>query len=305
MKKIEEHSNKYYYNLKLNWGLTVLILLIFFNLWGCYQLCVRNLWVRTIKVKSLQSLTVNRIEAQDYYQKKIINQSWARDKNPMNQYIGALQWTMNQVRKVGYNSQGDNAVTLLKSVESGGGALCGDMADLYRNVLAAIGKPSRKVWLYRDLFGWDSHATVEVFLNDKWTLICPTFGVSFTNSEGRMLSAQDLKMALFTGKEQDIKPVFYGEVSYPARIEKYYLNYLLLCNNVFVVEKDSNLLKQIPPFCFWFGTKLYYEKLPNEAEAQITFLQQLYFIFAVIIPGLILFFISYLGYLITFKKTED
>jgi hypothetical protein len=292
------------YRSNLYWAISVLLFLVMIELWGGYQLCSRNLWVRIIKVKSLQSLQVKPVEPKEYYRKKIMNQAWFQSKDPMEQYLGALQWTMNQVRKISYNPKGDDPVALLQSVESGSGALCGDIADLYRNVLAAIGKPSRKIWLYRDLFNQDTHATVEVLLNGKWILICPTFGIFFTNSEGQILSVQDLKKVLFKGNRSDIHFHFNKEVSYPARIENYYLDYLLLFNNVFVVEKSPNLLRQIPPFCFWIGTKLYYEKLFYESQTQIQFLQQLYFLFAIVFPVIILILTGFILYIIAMTRVK-
>lgn len=301
-KKTQQPQYHQYHRLNLTWAISILSILMLLDIWGGYQLLGRNLWVRIIKVKSLQSIQVKPVKVYDDYRQKVVRQSWSQNQDPMRQSVQALQWTMNQVQKVGYNPQGDDPVALLKSVGAGKGALCGDMADLYRHVLAVIGRPSRKIWLYRDLFSRDSHATVEVFLNGKWVLISPTFGVYFTNSQGEILSAQELKTALFTGKECNIQPVFCDERSYPPQMKDYYLNYLLLYNNVFVVERPSNYLAQIPPFCFWFGTKLYYERSSTESDAQVGFLQQIYLIFAVVIPVSILVFIGYIGYYTGWKR---
>ncbi|MGE5604641.1 MAG: hypothetical protein ACM3YE_03000, partial [Bacteroidota bacterium] len=54
-----------------------------------------------------------------------------------------------------------------------------------------------------------------------------------------------------------------------------------------VMDWSPNRLSRIPPFCFWFGSRLYYEKLPFESDTHIRFIQQLYFIIAILIPGLI------------------
>lgn len=272
------------------WPASILLALIALDLWGGYQLIQRNLWVRMIPVKSLQAVRVQPVPIYDDYRNMIKNQPWLRNPDPVTQAVEALQWTMNQVRKVDYNPQGDDPEALLKSVKAGSGALCGDMADLYRHTLAVAGIPSRKIWLYRDLFSLDTHATVEVFLNGKWVLMSPTFGVYFTNAKNQILSVQELKAICFQGKEAGIRPIFINRRSYPAQMKNYYINYILLYNNVFVVEKPGFFARQIPPFCYWFGTKLYYERLPNESDAQIRFLQQLYFMLAVVVPVLIMIF---------------
>lgn len=273
--------------IRLRWLLIILAALIIFELWGGYQLAVRNLWGRMIQVPSLQSLRVKPVPAREYYRQKVDNQAWNIKQDQLTRALKAMQWTRNQARKIGYNPHND-PVALLRSVESGAGALCAEMADIYQNTLAALNIPSRKIHLYRDLYSHDTHATVEVYFNRKWILLDPTFGVYFVDDRGEILSCMDLKRVLFSGKVQEVKPVFFNHSSYPARMEKYYMSYWLLYNNGFVVDKPD-IFHQIPPLCFWWGTKFYYQRLPNESVFQIEFTQQLFIIFALWVPVLILF----------------
>jgi hypothetical protein len=284
-------------------AVSILLILAVVELWGSYQLLRHGYWARIIKVKSIQSITVPQPKIHDYYKKRIAKESWVQLQDPEHQCLAALKWTMNQARRIAPNSNSDDPVSLLKSVESGQGVLCDDMSILYQNVLAALGRPSRKIWLFRNVFDtYDTHSTVEVLLNGKWVIMCPTFGVTFKSSNGRLLSAQNVKEYLSKGRTSEIKTVLNGQTAYPARIEKYYINPFLLYNNVFVVEKSSHLFAKLPLFCYGFGSKLYYEKLPHESDSHLRFIQHLYFIFAVLIPVLILIVINYLTYLMVIKK---
>lgn len=259
--------------------------------WGLFQLASHNLWGSFIKVNSLQKIQISQIKANDFFRKELAKETWVKSKDQRQLYINALIWTMNQVGRIGPNKNSANSEALLKSVRAGEGALCADMAILYENVLSALGLPSRKVWLYRDFFErYDIHVTVEVLLQNKWVIMDPTFGVSFMNSVGELLSAQELKGYFLTGHTQEVKPVSWGSVAYPARLENYYLNYWPLYNNVFISERKTNFFSRIPPFCFWLGTKFYYQTLPFESDSPIDFMRQLYFGFALLIPILLGFY---------------
>lgn len=288
------------------WVSVILIGLSLMELWGSYQLYSRGLWARIIRVESLQSLLPLQPIAREYFQEKIKKEPWTQSRDSKAQCLGALRWTMNQARKVALNPNNSNPVDLLKSVEAGEGALCDDMANLFQNTLAALGITSRKVWLFRDLMiREDTHSTVEVWLDGKWVIMCPTFGVSFRDNGGGLLAAQDMKEYLFLGRTAEVTPVFYGEAAYPARIEKYYMNFWVFYNNVFVVEQRRDLPGVLPPFCYFFGTRLYYEKLPYESDTHLQFIRQLFFIWAIIIPGLWLFFFSYGVYLFLQRRAHS
>jgi hypothetical protein len=269
----------------------VIGLLTMLELLGGYWLCRANLWFRFIKVVSWQSTHGRPLKSPAYYQNRVSKQPWYHLRDPMQKSLAALKWTMNRCRKVGTNQIiHDDPEALLKSVESGEGALCGDMADLYINVLAASKLPARRVLLYRNLFDiYDAHVTIEVLINNQWVIIDPTFGVSYTNSKEELLSAQNVKEYLLQGLFQEVKPVFHGEVRYPPRLEKYYINYWILYNNVFVEERAPNgLLRYLPPFCYFWGSRLYYQKASSESDFHILTIQSLYFVFTIIVPAIII-----------------
>lgn len=270
--------------------LLCVFVLILVDGWAIYQMHKRAAFGQLIKVDSLQSLSVTeKYNGIDAFKKRIAGEPWVHSEKVEEQCLGALQWTMNRVSTVGVNST-KNPLSLLNSVESGQGAVCSEMALLYCGVLSALGILSRKIYLYRNIFDeYDLHATVEVFLNGKWVIMDPTFNVSFSDSQGQFLSAQEIKEYFLSGRHNDIKVTFYGEVAYPPRLGNYYMDILPCFNNVFVVnDGKSNPLLHIPPLCYWFGTKMYYEELPKESAAHLKFWKQFYFITTVILPILIL-----------------
>jgi len=286
----------------------IIALFIVFEFLGGYLLCRANLWSRFIRVVSWQSIHIKPVKPLDYYQNRVSKQQWYHLRDSQQKSLAALRWTMNRCGKIGINRIiDDDPVVLLKSVESEGGALCGDMADIYINVLAANHLPSRRVLLYRNLFDiYDSHVTVEVLINNHWNLIDPTFGVSYTNSNEDLLSAQDIKECLLRGRFQEAKPLFHGEVRYPARLEKYYINYFILFNNVFVEERAPNLLlRYLPPVCYFWGSKLYYQKTSYESDFHILMIQSLYFIFAIIVPAIIIILSIFVLYIASIRPVRQ
>ncbi|HEB12254.1 MAG TPA: hypothetical protein ENI11_01095 [Actinobacteria bacterium] len=140
------------------------------------------------------------------------------------------------------------------------------------------------------LDAYDSHVTVEVCLEDgRWVVLDPTFNISFIDREGGLMSAHDIKTQVFHELGAGINVVFHGEVAYPARWDRYYLNIFTLFNNVFVVVPGSRSgIFKLPPLRFWFGSKLYYRKLPKETTLHLESLNRLYLLGVVLLPGMIL-----------------
>ncbi len=280
-----------------------LLCLIAIELYGGYQCFSHGIRFQLIEVPSLQSLQVASVEVSGLYKDEMANLPWVKAGDKKQQYVGALQWTMNQVKKVSKNSVKKDPEKLLKSVKAGEGALCYQMSLLYLNALAAINLPARRLFLTSNLWGGDTHSIVEVLWDSKWIVMDPTFGVYFSNKiTGDLLSAQDIKEYLFNGNYSRIQSNFIvGDVQYPARLEKYYMNFLPLYNNVFVenYKNDISFLLWLPPLRYWLGSKMYYQKIAGESDKHIKFVQRIYFDFTVIVPSIILFVAA-----ITFVKAS-
>lgn len=270
--------------------LLCLIILVLINGWTIKQLCDGALFVRLIKVDSLQALSVT--ERYDYindFKERISGEPWVRSGKEEDRCLGALRWIMNKVSTVEPNTN-KNPLYLLNSVESGHGAVCSEMSVLYRNVLSAVGIRSRIISLSRNMFdAYDSHETVEVFLSGKWVVMDPTFNISFSDARGQFLSAQEIKGYFLSGKHKEINIIFHGEVTYPPRVESYYMDILPCFNNVFAVDPGRRaFLLKVPPLRYWFGPRRYYEKLPGESVSHLDFARKIYCISVVVLPILIL-----------------
>lgn len=180
------------------------------------------------------------------------------------------------------------------------GVLCGCMADLYHGYLDRAGIPNRVVNFAAGLGApADTHATVEVALNGKWVILDPTFHVRFWH-DGQPLGARDLMNLYYRHETNQILAQFLGDVTYPARIEKYYIDYRLLPQHVYYVVGNGiglgfssasahKLLRPlVEPLMFFYRTSYYI--LPDNAAlaGQMQILYQnatrLDFIAAVAIP---------------------
>jgi hypothetical protein len=243
---------------------------------------------RLVEVESFQEVLAPSVGAYSDYVAQLDQQGIGSINNPNDRYLALLSWTMSQVRSVDAYRGPRDPESLLMAVQSGSGALCDNMCSIYLAAAGASDSPARVVWLFKDLFSGDTHSVVEVLRDGKWVLLDPTFGVSYQDRRGAWLSAQDIKERLFKGEYRAVNAVYVaGDVSYPPRLGEYYMNFLPLFNNVFVVGKrPSSVMAMLPPFRYWFGTKLYYELLPGESARHIALAQHLYFVAVVVLPAM-------------------
>jgi hypothetical protein len=272
---------------------TLLISLILFDVWLIYQ--IRGYACNLLQVDSLTSVMPINSWNLVALKRRIDDETWVREVDIAERCLGALRWTMNRTCVVAVNGE-RNPDHLLRSIESGKGALCEDMAFMYSHVLTASDVPNRIVFLCRNLFdSGDVHATVEVLLENRWVLMDPTFNVTFVDDIGQLLSAQEIKKLVLSGKCSNIHSVFHGDVLYPARIECFYMSILPCFNNVFVVDVTSQI-------SVLFGTKFkicrvfhllshrrYFEKLPTESVTHIDFARRLRFVAIIILPIFVVF----------------
>jgi len=200
--------------------------------------------------------------------------------------IDVLQWTMNQVKETGVGNP-QSAREALEMARHGKGLSCGPMSAVYTNALHALGFKVRPIQLIRSLFNnADTHVTTEVLLDGRWVIFDPTFNVSYEKN-GRLIGAKEIKRALLDGTSAQIKPVFYGKVAYPARLQTYYVNWLPLYNNVLVSDQGTpGRLSKLPPMRYWIGPRTHYLSISNVEQGLggVEFIKQAYFIFVVALP---------------------
>ncbi len=172
-------------------------------------------------------------------------------------------------------------------VRSGRGLLCSGMATLYFNALRVNGIAARQVYLSRALFdGNDTHVTVEVCVDGRWVIADPTFHIGYER-DGELVGAQTIAESLAHGSCGEICPRFYGQVKYPPRLETYYLHWLPLFNNVFVPDGDwprRSLWARMPPFRYWYGPRMYFQRTRTLSYDHLRFQDRLYFTLVVLFP---------------------
>lgn len=255
---------------------SILLMMLAIEFYGIYLLRRHNSFVRFVYAKNLNSLKTNFIEnGLGELALKF------RSKDP----LVLLEQVMNSVNKIETRPRYD-ALSVYRDSLKGKGTLCGGMASLYFSVLRLNGINARIVLLTRNLYDiYDTHTTVEVLINNRWVIFDPSFNVSF-EKEGKLIGSQEIKESLCDGSLYKIKPVFYGNVAYPARIENYYIYWLPFFNNVFIINNQNySVWHKVPPFRYWFGPKYYY--YTKFKDYQLEFHDRIIFLFVVIIPVII------------------
>jgi hypothetical protein len=265
-------------SIKKNSLLTLIVLLITLGFLDFYESLIlrqQGAYARFTAVEDLAAIQTPLYQTGGYEQLK-------QDFQSNDQQV-LLSQVMNTVQKMGPHPSG-SVLEIYQHVLNGGGAVCSGMASLYSNILWLNGIQARQVMLRRNMFDvYDLHITVEVFDNDRWVIYDPTFNVSFQKHD-RLLGAQEIKESLYDGSFEEIEPVFYGDVLYPARLETYYMHWLPLFNNVFVHQADQNVLTKLPPFRYWLGPKYYYQPVNEQGQYQYRIQDDLYFTVVVIMP---------------------
>lgn len=211
-----------------------------------------------IEVPSLQSLQVQPPENISYYMEALEKQNLSGSERE--KALQILRWVSQTATKVDSFRSGD-PIENLTHIQSGGGAICSNLAIVLQHALATQHIPSRKIWLMRNLMDTrDVHVSVEVLLNGKWVILDPTFNLSFTNEKGDLLSAQEVHNALMKGEANSIRVKEYGREKYPLQLKEYYIHFLPLFNNVFVVEPNrGSFWYYLPKVGSVSSLTLYYE----------------------------------------------
>lgn len=256
--------------------------------WAFLALWRRGPFGRLIRVASLDRVSVRSPAGSEAIRSRLAGEAWAGSDDPRAKVLGALAWTMNRVRAVGDANRRDPA-ELLEAAEAGAGLGCRGMARLFSAVLATLGIESRLVVLCRNILdGLDTHITVEVRWDGRWVVLDPTFHAAFAAASGEYLSAQEVKAAVFRGAGE-ARIVFLGEVAYPARHEKYYMDIRQCFNNCFVAAEGSGYrVLRLPPILYWLGPRLYYEKVAQESVLHLELLARYYAGVVVVLPFLLL-----------------
>lgn len=212
--------------------------------------------------------------------------------------LAILEWVMNQIPKV-ENRYARSSWRMVEIGRSGGGLICGGMAQLFKDALLTQGIPARVVSFQRNLFDlYDTHASVEAYVDSKWRLYDPTFHLS--------LKAEGKRVGVFTARDWFIKGIgprveleFLGEVKYPARIDNYPIRYEAFFDNVYVnARRDIGVLGDIPFVGGWLSRELLYPIIdPGLSTMAQDFYRVLFYTTLVVIPAINLSLLLAMGYL--------
>jgi hypothetical protein len=183
---------------------------------------------------------------------------------------------------------------IYEHAKKGGGLNCNGMAELFIYALRSQGYTCRKLFLVKDIgSSFATHTVVEVFQDGKWVLYDPTFNVSFSKHD-KMLQAKDIYKSLLNGSLQDIKPIFYGNVAYPARLATYPIFWAVHFNNILLfdpgIQADWRSFFKVLflPLRYWQGPILYYISLNGQAHTNLWILNQIYLFSVLFLPLILL-----------------
>ena len=200
---------------------------------------------------------------------------------------------------------------IFEHAELGGGLSCAGMAELFLYALRSQGYKARKLFVVKSIGDqYATHTIVEVFENNKWVIYDPTFNVSFER-EGQFLGAIDIAKSLVDGSFIKIKPIFYGEVAYSARLEMYPIHWLAHFNNVLMFKHADyssswwvrNTLQLVVRY--WQGPVLYYFSPTGKSNDYLELINYFYFFFTCICPLFILSLIVLVFILVFLRKFQN
>lgn len=220
----------------------------------------------------------------EYFQREL-GRELSRYKTQEEKVLYVLRWTMSQFGRV-ESFSARSSQDLVQHGRSGRGAICGGMAQVFRDALISLGIPARTVQFQRNPFDlFDTHVSVEVWVGGKWRLFDPTFHIALR--QGReYVGAVEARNSLLTGKGQKVEIVFLGEVKYPARIEENYLSFPFYFDNVyFNTNRTSDSLSRWPILSAARRWVNYYPSgNQNISNGSQEFYKMLFFLLVILFP---------------------
>lgn len=212
--------------------------------------------------------------------------------------LAILEWVMNQIPKV----ESRSAKSSWQMVELGradGGLICSGMAQLFHDALITQGIPARRILLQRNVFDvFDTHATVEAFVDGKWRVYDPTFHVAL-KANGARIGAYEEQSWLQKRQGTSVEVEFLGDVRYPARIGAYPIRYEAHFDNVYVELKRSHgIVRAIPFLGVWLGPQWAYQGDGSGLSTMAQdFYRFLYYATMVVLPAINLILLLAMGHL--------
>ena len=226
--------------------------------------------------------------------------------------VQIMQKIMNFVdQKKPGRQKSDYVQDIYDHAKTGGGLTCAGMSELFLHALRLQGYKARKLFVVKSIGDpAATHTLVEVFQDGKWIIYDPTFNVSFQRN-GHLLGATDIAKSLLDGSFKNIKPIFYGEVAYKARLETYPIYWLAHFNNVLLFKhadySSSWFIRNSAQlvFRYWDGPVLYYFAPTGTPNDYLELLNWFYFFFTCVGPLLFLGLSSICFIIFLFRQVKN
>lgn len=166
-------------HLSLGFLFGILLLSLAVNVVVLLMLNSHNLRYRFVRTDNWQVIAGSTdVSVLPAFAKIADEQRFAEVADPRRRCDAVVKWLRNFVTRA--SDDGNlGPESLLRHARSGGGTLCAGMTVLGRNLMCAAGVETRTVWLFRDLFGRDSHSVIEARIGSRWGMIDPSLGFEF------------------------------------------------------------------------------------------------------------------------------
>ena len=150
---------------------------------------------------------------------------------------------------------------------------------------------------------YDTHQTVEAWVDGKWTLYDPTFHLTL-KVDGKRVGAFEAREWFIKGRGKPVELEFLGEVKYPARVDNYPLRYEILFNNIYVdLDDDMGPIRFIPFVGPWITRNhMYLSSDIGLSTMPQNFYRFLYNIVLIVIPVINL--LLFLGMVLLWRKAR-
>ena len=269
--------------------LSSILSIVGIELVGIYVLATSGVAARCIPVSQFTIADHSSLDSAGKFERfaaELKGRGFSSNDPSFEQVIEIQNFIGNSIARVGVYGGRERSYELYRKGVEGLPLACGSMAVLLSDGLTALGYQTRMVRLHWSNFAWkDTHVAVEVLLEGDWILFDPTFNVSF-ESHGQSLGVAGIRKRLLQNGPSSVTPRYHGDRTYPARLEKYKTDWRPLFGNVYFVGYGNRVWGKWPPFRWWVGPRRYYFGDQPILWAKAS--NELYFVFVVLIPTLLL-----------------
>jgi hypothetical protein len=272
----------------LAFGLGTCCALLATNLIGLQVLRSASAWSPLLPIERYTSDTVSaNVRNAPELASLLRDNGLARSEQTLAHVLEVQRFVGDAVPNVGVYWGNESGYQLLRKGSAGTPLACGSLSQILNDSLEVLGYEARIVQLYRgDFASAATHVLVEVRLDGQWISVDPTWNVTYEHL-GVPVSVAQVARRLSEDGPSSIKPRYYGDRRYPARIGRSDTDWRVLFSNGYVfAPSEPNLWRKLPPLKWWFGSKIYY--LGDEPILWAKSYNAISFILVVVLPSSLL-----------------